>query len=306
MLIDSHNHVGYCGKSDAAVVQDMDELGIDVTWLLTWHLPVAEDNPGYHFGSSPLYARDDGTHASMPLDGVLRARDRFPTRFVAGYCPGPEQGDAAAHFAAAARIHGVRVCGEWSYRMGLDDPRALELFHAAGQLKAPVILHMDVPYLPDGKGNMVYQKYWHGGTVDNLERALQACPETIFVGHGPGFWREISGDAHLAPSPYPPGPLVPGGKLLPLFARYPHLWADLSAGSGLNALRRNPTHAREFILRYQDRLLYARDGFGNALREFLPSLKLPAAVLRKIFSGNAMRLVPAPAGAPGAKGVKGT
>ena len=294
MMIDSHNHSGYIDKDAAAVVAEMDQIGIDVCWLLTWILPPAEDAPHYHPGTSPLYLRPDGTHAAIPLAEVMSGCNRFPHRFIPGYCPNPTESDPAALFEAAYKIHGVRVCGEWSYRTLLDDPRSLELFRCAGRLKCPVVLHMDVPYLTDASGRAVYQKFWYGGTVANLERALQACPETVFIGHGPGFWRDISGDAAQRPEVYPSGPLVPGGKLLPMFERYPNLWADLSAGSGLTAMRRHPDQGKAFITRYSDRLLYGRDAHGNALNQFLDGLRLPAAVLRKVRSENALRLVPLP------------
>ena len=43
MLIDSHNHVYYQGVGPDGLVAEMDALGIDVSWLLTWYLPPAED-----------------------------------------------------------------------------------------------------------------------------------------------------------------------------------------------------------------------------------------------------------------------
>ena len=312
MMIDSHNHTGYSGKDAAAVIDEMDQFGIDLCWLLTWNLPPSEDAPHYHRGSSPLYLRPDGTHAAIPFAEVIDSVRRFPGRFIPGYCPNPIESNPAALFESAYRVHGVRVCGEWSYRTVLDDPRALELFRCAGRLKCPVVLHMDVPFLPDGKGQSVYQEFWYGGTIENLERALIACPETIFIGHGPGFWREISGDAHLRPEVYPTGPLVPGGKLPPMFDRYPNLWADLSAGSALTAMRRLPDEGRAFILSHIDRLLYGRDAHGNALNVFLDSLDLPAAALKKIRSENALRLVPLPEqptrrkGSPGNRRPKST
>ncbi len=293
MLIDSHQHVFWLNKNDREIVREMDELGIDQAWLLTWYLPPGENNPGYHVGTNPLHIRPDGTHAGMPLSDVLAARDRFPDRFVAGYCPCPLEGNAAAAFESAYHMHGVRVCGEWSYRMLLDDPRAIELFRAAGRLKCPVVLHMDVPYLPDAAGNSVYQPFWHAGTVDNLERALRACPDTIFIGHAPGFWREISADATTQSAIRPSGPVLPGGRIQKLLDTFPNLHADLSAGSGLNALMRDPAHARQFILRNADRLLYGRDNIGHDLFRFLQTLDLPPDVRKKLYSVNALKLVPA-------------
>jgi predicted TIM-barrel fold metal-dependent hydrolase len=127
--------------------------------------------------------------------------------------------------------------------------------------------------------------------VENLERALAACPDTIFIGHAPGFWREISGDAANDPAAYPQGPVIPRGKLYRLFNTYPNLYADLSAGSGRRALARDPKHALAFIERYQDRLLFGRDIYGGELDETLKTLELPETILTKIHSENALRLM---------------
>lgn len=292
MLIDAHQHVYYHGLSPTGVVAEMDRYGIDRAWILTWYLPPGEDVPRTHAYFNPANFRPDGTHAGSTLADVIRACDQYPGRFVAGYCPCPHEGSAPQLFEAAYKGHGVRVCGEWSYRMLLDDPRSLELFRKAGELGCPVVLHLDVPYLPDGQGGQAYQTYWYGGGVGPLERALQACPQTIFVGHAPGFWRYLSGDEEQETAVYPRGPVKPGGQLLRLLDTYPNLWADLSAGSGLGALQRDLGHARQFLLRYADRLLFGRDDHGQKLQLFLEALDLPAAVRAKLCAENALRLVP--------------
>ncbi|MCE2438413.1 MAG: amidohydrolase family protein [Candidatus Latescibacteria bacterium] len=291
MRIDAHMHVNYQGMDAGSLVSEMDAYGIDLAWLLTWYLPPGQDAPRFGGGFSPLNYRPDGTHAGATLDHILAACDRYPGRFIAGYCPCPYEGSAADLFESAWRMHGVRVCGEWSYRLQLDDPRSIQLFRRAGELGAPVVLHLDVPFLPDDNGNPTYQNHWCGGDVGNLERALQACPNTVFIGHAPGFWRYISGDAATSPESYPSGPVAPGGELHSLLDNHPNLFADLSSGSGLNALRRDPEHARDFLIHRADRLLYGRDNTGNELQEFLPSLDLPRAVLDRIYFKNAASLV---------------
>lgn len=292
MIIDSHNHSHYNGVGPEGLIAEMDTFGIDRCWLLTWIHPPGEHVPSSHRAFNPCNARPDGTHAGVTLADVVETCQRFPGRFVAGYCPCPSEGDAADLFEAAYHVYGVRVCGEWSYRTLLDDPRALELFRRAGRLKCPVVLHLDAPYLPDEAGRLVYQPVWYGGGADQLERALAACPETIFIGHAPGFWRFLSADEATERAVYPKGPIQPGGRLLDLFDRYPNLWADLSAGSGLNALRRDGVFARDFLLRYADRLLFGRDDKGNALQTLLHTLDLPQTVLDKLFFRNALRLIP--------------
>jgi len=290
--IDSHQHVFWLNRDDAWLVREMDELGIDVAWLLTWYLLPEEDDHAYHVHTSPTNMRADGTHAAMPFSDVIATCKRFPKRFVPGYCPPPTRPNAAASFEAAYHMHGVRVCGEWSYRTLLDDPRSIELFRKAGELHCPVVLHMDVPFLTDDSGRQQYQWRWYGGTVLNLERAMQACPETVFLGHGPGFWRAISGDADNDPAIYPTGPITPGGELLRLFEEYPNLYADLSAGSGMGAMERDPELAKQFVTDNADRLLFGRDRYGDDLDRFLQTLGLPEDVLTKVYCRNALRLVP--------------
>jgi len=290
-IVDAHQHVFWNSLDDHGLVKDIEEHGIDLTWLLTWEIAPDEDNRFLHADLNPAVLRADGTHPGILLQDLLRARDHYPGLFLLGYCPHPLAGDAPALLRAAVAMYGVRVCGEWKFRTLIDDPRSLELFRTAGELKLPVVIHLDVPYLANVEGEFVYDERWYGGTIENLERALKACPETNFIGHAPGFWREISGDAATASARYPKGPVVTGGGLYGLFDRNPNLYADLSGGSGRFALQRDPQHALRFIERYQDRLLFGRDLYGQELHQFLQTLGLPEAIEAKIYSGNAERLV---------------
>lgn len=298
-VVDAHQHVFWHGQGDCGLVRDMDEQGIEYAWLLTWEIAPWDHIPGIERSLNPLNVRADGTHAGIVLRDLLLARDRYPDRFVVGYCPHPMIGDAPGLLRATAAIHDVRVCGEWKFRLPFDDPRCLELYRAAEELDLPVVLHLDVPWLMGEGGKRVYQSFWYGGTVDNLERALQACPGTTFIGHAPGFWREISADADRSPLQYPEGEVKKGGRIYELLDRYPNLHADLSAGSACGALKRDLTHARRFLTRYQDRLLFARDYYGGELRQLLESLTLPREILEKLCHINAEKLVSPPFGAVG-------
>jgi predicted TIM-barrel fold metal-dependent hydrolase len=292
MMIDSHQHVFWHYRNDADLIADMDQQRIDVAWLLTWEITPAEWEPNWARVLNPVHAKPDGTNIGVPLSDLLLATSRYPGRFVLGYCPHPAIGDAPAMFESAYHMHRVRVCGEWKFRLPFDDPRCIALFRKAGELKCPVVLHLDVPFLPDQKtGKPVAQAQWFGGDVDNLERALQLCPQTNFIGHAPGFWRFISGDAETNPEAYARGSVTAGGKVPRMLEKYPNLYADLSAGSGLNALRRDPKHGREFVLKFADRLLFARDYYGGELNDFLRTLDMPKDVAEKIYFRNAEKLV---------------
>jgi len=291
MIIDSHQHVFWHGRDDAGLIADMDAHGIELAWLLTWEIPasVEYDSRPFLRVLNPERLRSDGSHPGIPLADLLRAKRHYPERFVLGYCPNPAAPGAPELFEAACEMHGVQVCGEWKFRMPIDSPPSLELFRTAGRRKAPVVLHLDVPYLPPRGGAYCHQ--WYGGTVENLERALTACPETLFIGHAPGFWREISADADLAEAPYPGGPVTRGGRLECLFDRYPNLYADLSAGSALRALQRDSGYAKEFLERFKDRLLFGRDIYGGELQAFLGTLALSQETRDAIFHANATRLL---------------
>ncbi len=294
-IVDSHQHAFWHYRDDAGLIRDMDEGGINYAWLLTWELTATESAPHYFHMLNPRHVNADGTHRGIPLDDLVIARDRYPDRFVLGFCPHPLVGDAPNRLRAAAGIYGVRICGEWKFRIPFDDPRSINLFRTAGELGMPVVLHLDIPYYASEEGGPRYDPHWFGGTVDNLERALKACPETTFIGHAPGFWREISADAASASDSYPEGPVVAPGRVQQLFDRYENLYADLSAGSALKALSRDPGHAKQFLEAYHTRLLFARDYYGHDLDQFLTGLNLSPDAEAAIYYGNAEKLVAPPA-----------
>lgn len=293
--VDSHQHVFWHGRDDAGLVHDMDEQSIDYAWLLSWEIAHWEDAVGYHRVLNPVRFRADGTHPGITLEDLLLARDRYPSRFVVGYCPNPQCGDAASRLRHAVAMYDIRVCGEWKFRLPFDDPRCIELFRVAGELGLPVVLHLDVAWRQDADGREVYCSQWYGGSVDNLERAMVLCPDTVFIGHAPGFWREISaGDERLRGGAATDCPVIEGGRLYDLFDRYPNLHADISAGSGLRALKRDPQHALQFISRFRRRLLFGRDYYGGDLNAFLQTLDLAPDVCDDLYFKNAERLVRPP------------
>jgi len=285
-VIDDHNHVYWLGHDPKKMVSNMDQNGIDKCWLLSWEAPAHEIDPAYTETLNP-------NSVGIPFTDIVRAAEQFPDRFIPGYAPDPRRPEARALLRSAVKLHGVRVFGELKVRMHYDDPDALAMFHLCGDLGLPVIFHLDV-VLPPGSIQAARQ-HWYGGTIDNVERALKACPRTQFLGHAPGFWREISGDADTEPLAYPKGkPVVPGGKLLKLLDRHKNLHCDLSAGSGHTALSRDLAFSRKFLIDYQDRCLYGRDQYDNIHQELLRTLDLPAEALSKILAGNALRLAPLP------------
>ncbi len=284
MIIDSHQHTNWLGKDCHGVIADMDRAGIDVSWLLTWEVPAGEFDPHYLTVFDPR-------RSGLLLEDVLHACEQYPKRFVAGYAPDPRRPDAIERLEMAVKMFGVRVYGELKLRVLMDDPDVIHVFRRCGELGLPVVFHIDVPAKERPKPPA--RDYWYCADIDRLETALKLCPETNFIGHAPGFWRHISGDGYTAEGGYPKSDATPGGRVPNLLSKYKNLYADLSAGSGLNAISRPPEgHGRRFLIEFQDKLLYGRDQFDDGHINFLKKQNLPQQAWDKITCNNALKLVP--------------
>jgi len=284
-IIDAHNHPDWHGHDLARFLQNMANYGIARTWLFSWECPADEYDPQYN-----NVLPGDYRGYPIPFERCLAYKQAAPDKFVLGYAPDPRRPDAIDRLEAALTIYGVRLYGELKLRMMYDNPDALRLFRFCGQKGLPVTVHIDYEF--DAGRKYPRPNWWYGGGIEPFERAVRACPETTFIGHAPGFWAHISGDDQFDKAPYPTGPVLADGKVPAMLLAYPNLYADLSAGSALTALSRDPGFAREFLLEFQDRLLFARDYFDGRMQEFLDSLDLPEEVRGKLYAGNALRLVP--------------
>jgi predicted TIM-barrel fold metal-dependent hydrolase len=261
----------------------MDEQGIDQMWLFTWEVPEDEYSPSYHKVLPP-------GGLGIPLEDVLRVGREAPDRFVLGYFPHPKRPDAIDRLKAAVEIHGVRVASEMKVRVLFDDPDAIRLYHACGEMGLPITIHLDYP-LDHGGGDYPRPNYWYGGSIEAFERAITACPETAFIGHAPGFWAHISADDKFDKESYPTGPVLPGGRVPEMLRQYDNLFADLSAGSALGAISRDPAFGKGFLIAFQDKLIFGRDYFDTRLMDFIQGLDLPREAFDKITYQNALKLL---------------
>jgi hypothetical protein len=112
-----------------------------------------------------------------------------------------------------------------------------------------------------------YERYNLG--FDRFYKMLEKYPRTMFVAHAQTWWANIDRNyKDDAKNLYPKGKVTPGGLTDSYLRDYPNTFGDLSAGSGLNALKRDEDHAREFLHRHQDKLIYGSDcddhfGYGD-------------------------------------------
>lgn len=190
---------------------------------------------------------------------------------------------------------GCAGIGEVTANIALDDFRVVNLCRQCGRFGMPVLFHIT------GPGRGVYGLTDEIGSP-RLERLLQAASRTILIGHAPGFWAEISGN----PSPqdkfvYPEGPVTSEGSLIRLLRSYPNLYADISARSGLNAIKRDRDFGIRFLNEFQDRILFGTDVcFADPqgeiptlqyLRDLLSAGEISRRVFAKIAGKNALKVL---------------
>lgn len=205
----------------------------------------------------PLVSPECSVRYVMTEEMLDIARD-YPDRFVP-FCNVDPRVDSNSKDTDLCRYldyyisEGCKGLGEVTCNLPFDDPRVLNLFNACQKSHLSVTIH-----IAPAQGG-------YYGLVDEpglpgLERTLARFPDCRVVGHSQPFWAEISGDLEpAARNGYPKGRVVSGGRLPQLFARYPNLYGDLSAGSGYNAISRDPEFGYSFLERYRDRLFFATD-----------------------------------------------
>lgn len=194
---------------------------------------------------------------------ILSICEKYPDRFVPFCNVDPRSTDGVKeNFCGQVKFDflleqykglGFKGLGEFCPNLYWDDQRVLDLLGACEKVGFPVTFHTVSPEY------MTYGVYDTIG-LPRLEVVLKKFPKLKFFGHSIAFWSEISAD--LIPAEkhvYPTGPVIEGGAVSRLMRENPNLYGDLSADSGLNALRRDPEHAWRFIDEFQDRLMIGLD-----------------------------------------------
>jgi predicted TIM-barrel fold metal-dependent hydrolase len=273
--IDIHTHIGRTWNTNepltvADLLRFMDEHNVAKSVVL------------------PLVSPESSSYLNL-TETALDAAKKHPDRLIAFCCVDPRTSYSGGKKGLRALIkeyvdQGAKGFGEHKAGLPIDEPRMMALYEVCDDLKLPVLFHMDEQRGTDQPG------------LPGLERVLKTFPNLPFVGHGPGFWASISGDARAEDlGGYPKGPVAPGGALDRLFDAHKNLWGDLSAGSGANALGRDRPFGRAFLVRRADRLLFGTDYLEPHQQvpqfELLASFPLPDEVRVQIERGNARTLL---------------
>ncbi len=182
----------------------------------------------------------------------------YPDRF-SWFCGiDPRQGNNApdtdfGHFLSYYKSRGACGVGELCASLPFDHPYMMNLFSHCEAHDMPVIFHIGAA------GG------WDYGIIDDLglprmETVLKTFPRLRLIGHSQKFWSHISGDVTQDNwNGYPTGKIVPGGRVVSLMRQYPNLSCDLSAGSGYNAVTRDPAFIYAFFEEFADRIFYGTD-----------------------------------------------
>lgn len=198
-------------------------------------------------------------------------------------------------------------------RLQLDDPELDIVWETAGRLGIPVFVHTADP-----------DQFFQPMDYDNerwLEMALFESRRYFDRGRFPSF-EELMAERDRMIAKHPNTTWVVAhmswyandlAKLGELFDKHPNVHGEV--GAILYDLGRQPRNARDFFVKYQDRILFGKDAFEpdeypyywrvfetadeyfDYYRDYhafwkLYGMDLPDEVLRKVYYGNALTITP--------------
>lgn len=257
------------------------------------------DNLNIEMGVLLPLVSSEGQSAPMTSESCKFLADQHPDRFIWFCNVDPRVGANKKNFDLSFYLNhykslGAKGLGELTSQFYADDPMIDNLFYHCAQCDLPVTIHISPEF---GNGY---------GLVDELglpriEKMLKKHKDLKLIGHSQPFWAEISGDLTLEKrNSYPTGK-VTEGTLSRLMREYGNLYCDLSAGSGANAMMRDPEFAARFMEEFSDRILYGCDiceksnshpyKFDAFLDQMRTDGMLSQETYYKFVRGNAIKLL---------------
>jgi predicted TIM-barrel fold metal-dependent hydrolase len=266
-IIDIHQHTNYSGRTDDELIAHQRKMGVTKTILLP---------AGSRYG---LAAQAGGN------DTVVAVAKRLPKEYVYFANELPDIPEARAVLEKYLKTGAIGI-GEQKFPVECDSPHIEKIAAIAQEFGVPILLH--------------FQHRTYNLSIERFYKILEKYPKVNFIGHAQTWWGNIDKN-HEQTVMYPKTKVTPGGISDRYLSDYPNMYGDLSAGSGLNSMLRDEAHAREFLKRHQNKLLYGsdcsdRDGEGPrcsgsqciaAVRRLAPDAK----AVRKILYENASRLM---------------
>ncbi len=275
-IIDIHQHLNYSGRTDDQFIAHQKAMGVTMTILLPAGrvLDVASTHNGK---SNGLAAQISG---NSEAEAFAKARPQS-FRFFANEIT--DHAEARTTIGAFLKRGAIGI-GEQKFGVDCDSPEFRGLCELADAHSVPILCHFQ------------HETYNHH--FERFHTVLEKFPQVRFIGHAQTMWAHI--DAKCEPKVlYPTGKVTAGGLTDRYLKDYPNFFADMSAGSGLNALLRDEEHTRGFLERHHDKILFGSDcndvlGRGPgcqgtqtiaAIRRLAPT----KAIERKILFGNSKK-----------------
>ncbi|GEO02945.1 hypothetical protein AAE02nite_06090 [Adhaeribacter aerolatus] len=306
-FIDVHNHQNSNMSKEALakLVKDMDGLNLQTMVNLS------------------------GGYGDNLKSGVANLKGNYPTRFLLfanvdfKNIDDPDFGRKAAtqleqdvkNGAQGLKIFknlGLTLTDKNGKRIATDDPRLDLIWAKCGQLGIPVLIHTGEPkqfFDPQDKNN----ERW----LELKQYPSRARPTDKYPG-----WEQVMAEQHRMFKKHPKtkfinahlgwlgGDLTRLGKLMD---EMPNMYTEI--GAVLAELGRQPRYAREFFIKYQDRIMFGKDSWEpteyhtyfrvlETKDEYFDyyrkrhafwkmyGLDLPDEVLRKLYYKNALKVIP--------------
>ncbi len=227
-MIDAHLHIGHFERTLEQTIGHMDAIGADKALLL----PIETADREYEWLS----------------ERVAAAYQDYPDRIIPFCHIDVTREDALEELERRAKTGIFKGYGEQKQHIPLNHPALERVLAFCNEMEWPVTFHFQ-----EGKNG-----YNQG--IAHLETLLKKFAQIKFIGHAQSWWANLSAEV---PDPeetlYPKGPVVPVGLTDRLLSDYDNLFADLSAGSGLGGLTRDPEFGAGFLDRHSRKLLFATD-----------------------------------------------
>jgi predicted TIM-barrel fold metal-dependent hydrolase len=266
-IIDIHQHTVYGKRDGEQLVLHQHAMGVSKTVLL------------------PVGTREGLVPGTGGNQSAVDLAKRHPGEYVYFANAVPGTPDARAEIEKYLQAGAIGI-GEQKYKFACDSAPMQQIFKIAADHQIPVILHFQHDAFNTG--------------IERFYKMVEKYPKAKFIGHAQTWWGNIDRN-HQQAVLYPKGKVTPGGITDRLLSDYANVYADLSAGSGLNALLRDEDHARAFLARHQEKLMFGSDcsdsvGTGPAcsgsqciaaVKRLAPSKE----ILQNIFSSNAIRIL---------------
>ncbi len=206
---------------------------------------------------------------------------------------------------------GLRYKDSEGNRLAVDDPRLDPIWKKCAELGIPVLIHSADP-----------KSFWD--PMDNKNERwleLKTRPRRKRSDTDPAPWQQIINEQHNMFKRHPNTKFINAhmgwyannlGKLSELMDEIPNMYVGI--GAVIAELGRQPRNAKDFFIRYQDRILFGKDAwkpeeFPTYFRvletddEYFPyykkyhafwamyGLNLPDEILKKVYYENAISLI---------------